>query len=85
MDNVIRVNFRKYRNYSLEQAKGYLGNHFFKKALFVWSLEELENTAYATMTEDGVDAYLAVLRFRKSRDAKPCPVIPFRIEFKLAA
>jgi hypothetical protein len=30
------------RKYSLAEAKRFLGNHYFKKALFEWSLEELE-------------------------------------------
>jgi len=82
MSNVIHVNFRKNnRPYPLRQAAGYLGRVYFRKALFEWTLQELENTAYATMTDDGVDAYLAVLRFRKQRAAtgEPCPVISFPV------
>ena len=88
MSNVIHVNFRKNNPpYPLRQAKGYLGRDLFHKALHVWSLSELENTAWSTWTDDGVNAYLAVLRFRRARanDSRPaCPVIPLYAEKKAA-
>lgn len=77
MSNVIFVNFRKNNPpYPLKQAEGYLGRVYFRKALFEWSLKELENTAWATMTDDGVNAYLAVLRYRRQREADSRPACP---------
>lgn len=77
MGQVIHVNFRKNNPpYPLRQAKGYLGRDLFNKALNVWSLQELEGTAWATWTDDGVNAYLAVLRYRRQREADQRPACP---------
>lgn len=94
MGDLIRVNFRP-NHYSLRQAREFLGGGFFRKALFDWSLEELERTANAgeACLTDAGDAYSAILRFRQARlEVRPteserasCQVIAFPVLRKAAA
>lgn len=76
MNNVINIFtretvFPQLEIYSLKKAKEFLGPRFWKKALFEWTLEELEqitNHPQAFFT-DASDAYEAILIFRKNRAA----------------
>lgn len=86
MGILIEVDFGKR---SLKQAKQYLGAHFFKEALFKWTIEQLEKTTMScdACAGDAIDAYNAILRFRRSQqDQTPAPdnIVSFPVTRKAA-
>lgn len=67
------------RQYSLKQARKFLGSGFFRKALMEMSLEDVErmaNASEASLTDAWL-AYGAIYRYRKLREQpnKPCEVV----------
>lgn len=69
MGEVIYVNFRKPK-YSLQQARQFLGSGYFRKALYEWSIEELESTVNhpEAFLTDAHEAYNAILEYRLEKD-----------------
>jgi hypothetical protein len=87
-DNVIQLSShpqwkRVYpcEQYTLTEAREFLGRNYFNKALCVWSLEELQRTINHPQCgfTDAFDAYSAIQRFRLNRAATTtAQVIPIR-------
>lgn len=86
MGNIIQINFKNGRM-TLTESREFLGHNFFKQALIVWSIEELEST---TNHPEGIltgacYAYEAILQYRlRNTSNKPMAQVIYLNQKKAA-
>jgi hypothetical protein len=71
----------------MKEARQYLGSGFFRKALFDWTIDELERTMAGSWLTDAELAYGAILHWRKGQEENLHPlaqIIPFPQQKKAA-